>query len=949
MADAADAARIRGMKLPRDDWAQLLRLLDAALDLPPAARDAWIDALPAAQARLAPALRRLMAQRGAIETGDFLARGARLEPDAAAAADERFAAGQTVGPYRLLEPLGAGGMATVWRAERADAAHRRPVALKLPLLAGRPRAFAERFERERHILSALQHPNIAALLDAGVDGAQPWLALEAVEGRPITAHGAALPTAERLRLFVQVLRALQYAHAQLVIHRDLKPSNVLVDAHGSAKLLDFGIAKLLQPDGRSEETALTQWGGRALTPQYASPEQVAGRPLGTASDVYSAGVLLYELLTGRLPYRLQRDTAAALEEAILSAQVVAPSKAAADRPAARALAGDVDAIVLKALAHAPADRYASAGAFADDIEHHLARRPIAARAPSRWYLASRFVRRHAIGLGAAASVVVALAVGLAATAWQAERAEREARRAGKIKDFLVSVFSASDPRVLGDRVPGQITARELLDRSVARIEAEFASDPVTAIELLGITSEIYGHLQEPERYARLMARRLELGRGHYGEGHPIVVQARLVDVWSSIWHKEHAGARRQLEEIDALIGASRGARSLEAAEWWLARSSALETQVGLGDERLQALRRAYALFESIDPGHPSAAVALANIGNELMQREAHADAREHYLRAAAAFARARQGHAGDLALIELRLGLLGFELGDHAAAERAFAEAHRKVVQTDPQPSWAVVAGYAGFLHKRGERERALALFHEAVDKLPAAMSEAAREAPLQRTWGEALLAEGRARQALPVLQAAWQAAQQRPGTEADARRAALLLARAHAALGDAAAARPLFQRALDDFARRAPRSMAECAARAHWADFLFAQGDAAAAEAEFRRVLDIAGERLFEAVPRARLGLARLALARGDAGAASGLAELAHADTQRLQTGHDVRLHAEVWRTLARIALERGDGVGAARWAERALAASERHDGADAASVQEAHDLLARARRAGA
>ena len=297
------------MKLERDDWALLLRHLDTALDLPEAAREPWVDGL-ALPLHLHTALRQMLQDRHAIETGGFLSQGARA-----------WEAGATLGPWTLLRELGRGGMATVWLARRRDGAHAREVALKLPHPRWGSRVLAERFLRERAILSTLQHPHIAQVLDAGESAGQPWLVLEYVQGQPITAHAQAqgLDVAARLRLFLPVLRAVQHAHAQLVIHRDLKPANVLVSAAGEVKLLDFGVAKLLGDEGLGEDTALTRESGRALTPQYASPEQIAGRPLGVASDVYSLGVLLYELLTGRLPYEIKRASAAALEEAILAA------------------------------------------------------------------------------------------------------------------------------------------------------------------------------------------------------------------------------------------------------------------------------------------------------------------------------------------------------------------------------------------------------------------------------------------------------------------------------------------------------------------------------------------------------------------------------------------------------------------------------------------------------
>ncbi len=467
------------MKLEHHDWATVLRHLDDALDLPDAERPGWLEALVLEPPALKHALRKLLQDRGAIETADFLGAGAEASV---------WHAGHLLGPWRLLRELGQGGMASVWLAEKADGSHQRQVALKLPHRVIGSTVVAERFLRERAILSTLQHPHIAQVLDAGSAAGQPWLALEYVPGLPITAHAAqrGLDTRARLQLFLPVLQAVQHAHGQLVIHRDLKPANVLVAEDGTVKLLDFGVAKLLEAEGAgasaahaasAAETALTQRGGRAMTPQYASPEQVAGRPLGVASDVYALGVLLYELLTGRLPYTLKRDTAAALEEAILAAQVQRPSQAVNDRAdaaLARALRGDVDTIVMKALAVQPAQRYASAAALADDIERHLAHRPITARAASWRYRAGRLLQRHALAFGAGSAVAVALLAGAGVAAWQAERARTEARQSQAVQAFLTQVLSYNDPQQAQGR---ERTARELLALAAGQIDSRFSGQP----------------------------------------------------------------------------------------------------------------------------------------------------------------------------------------------------------------------------------------------------------------------------------------------------------------------------------------------------------------------------------------------------------------------------------------------------------------------------------------
>lgn len=488
--------------LRREDWAHLLPLLEQALDFDdPAGLRRWLQDLPEPGRRQVQAL---LDERAAIETSDFMQRPAALRvslpAEVRACRETAWCSGDRIGPWELIEHLGSGGMAVVWRARRADGQFERDVALKLPWPGLLP-ALGARLARERRILAQLQHPNIAQIIDAGQDtshhGAQPWLALELVQGRPITEHAQGLALRTRLRLFVDVLRAVAHAHAQLVVHRDLKPANVFVTDAGQVKLLDFGVAKLLQSaDEAAASTRLTQEAGRALTPQYASPEQIAGLPLSTRSDVYSLGVLLYELLTGRLPYVLRRGSAAELEEAVLTADIRRPSQALAmaQRAAeARALQGDIDTLVLKALARQPAERYASADAFADDIERHLAGQPIQAHPPSWHYRAAKLWARQRLALSAATLASAAVLAGLGWALAERSRAQAEARRAEAVQAFLATTLGAHDPEVARGRTP---SARELLDRGAVRIDTDFAATPDVRLRLHAQVATLYSRMGE---------------------------------------------------------------------------------------------------------------------------------------------------------------------------------------------------------------------------------------------------------------------------------------------------------------------------------------------------------------------------------------------------------------------------------------------------------------------
>jgi serine/threonine protein kinase len=418
-------------------------------------------------------------------------------------------AGDSVGAYRLVRLLAEGGMGSVWLAERSDGLVNRPIALKLPRGARWGPQFAARLAREREILAALNHPNIARLYDAGLtsDG-EPFLALEYVEGRRIDEYcrDGRLDPHTRLQLFLQVANAVAHAHAKLVVHRDLKPANILVTGAGQVRLLDFGIAKLLE-QGRAEETDLTRLSGRALTPGYASPEQIEGAPLGVASDVYSLGVLLYELLAEARPYRPERDSAAALEEAILRVDPPRPSAVARDPRCVRATRGDLDTIVLKALKKMPEERYATVNAFAEDLERYLQGRPVLAQPDRAWYRIRRFAGRNRLAVGAAAAVILAIAGGATGAFWQAVEAKRQRdvalqqqRRAAAYSDFM-SVLLQDAGR--GDQ---SLTPTELLDRGVSMLERQTTMDESVAAFMWYELSRSYMMFQLIDREIALLDR-----------------------------------------------------------------------------------------------------------------------------------------------------------------------------------------------------------------------------------------------------------------------------------------------------------------------------------------------------------------------------------------------------------------------------------------------------------
>jgi tetratricopeptide (TPR) repeat protein/tRNA A-37 threonylcarbamoyl transferase component Bud32 len=421
-------------------WQRSKEVFQAALTCAPELRGAFLDEACGGDGELRREVHRLLAAHDAA--GGFLSTSIGLDSDGAEEAGALEAVPQRIGPYRILDTIAHGGMGTVYRAVRDDDAFRKTVALKLVRGGRQSDYFQRRFRQERQILARFQHPNVATVLDGGTtEDGQPYLVMEYVDGQPITDFCAArgMGTRERLVLFRTVCGAVQYAHQNLVVHRDIKPANVLVDGHGAAKLLDFGIAKLLA-SGVEPELAPTATVLPMLTPEYASPEQVKGQPVTTASDVYSLGVLLYELLAGRRPYEVQADSLEAIVQAVCQTEPTAPSEAVTERsgtrpagtlPSASELRGDLDTIVLKALRKEPERRYRTAHELSEDLRRHLEGLPVTARADTIGYRAGKFVRRHRTAVAAAFLVSASLVVGIVTTTRQARLAQRrfdEARR-----------------------------------------------------------------------------------------------------------------------------------------------------------------------------------------------------------------------------------------------------------------------------------------------------------------------------------------------------------------------------------------------------------------------------------------------------------------------------------------------------------------------------------------
>lgn len=484
------------------DWARYSGLLDEALDLAPAARAAWLAALVARDAEAGTALTGLLQKAEVAQAA--LEQGTTASPafqqwvsDATHMGDGRTH-GQQFGPWLLLRPLGQGGMGEVWLAARKDGLYEGEAALKFIRSGLAAAQLADRFARERRVLARLHHPGIARLLDAGVAEGQPYLVLEYVPGAPLLDHAAAqkATVTQRVRLLLAAAQAVEYAHGQLVAHRDLKPSNILVTPDGVVKLLDFGIATLLDDDHIEDDHTLTKLTGRALTPGYAAPEQIAGEPAGAPADVFALGVLLHQLLSGQRPFAPGETSRAAIEHAVLhlAPQPLRTALAAystADRPADAALGLGLVPVLEKALQRQPQDRYASVAGLIDDLQRWLDHRPLAAAATPWTRRTALWLRRNRVLAAATAAVLIALVSGLSLALWQRQQALDEAARSAKLVDYFSEMLGSANPDTHSGEWPTVLT---LLERASKDVPTRFTEDPRAQHRLLASVVEVYTNL-----------------------------------------------------------------------------------------------------------------------------------------------------------------------------------------------------------------------------------------------------------------------------------------------------------------------------------------------------------------------------------------------------------------------------------------------------------------------
>ncbi|MDC8011964.1 serine/threonine-protein kinase [Tahibacter soli] len=716
-------------------FGELRTQFHALMELAPERRAERLAAIGEHDAGLRAALERLLANLHAPD----------LDPPQPSGSHDALPASRIIGAFRLVERIGRGGMGEVYLAERVDGGFEQRVALKLVRGGALSRDLARRFARERQLLARLAHPNIARLIDGGVTGdARPWLAMEYVDGRSIARYATdeALDLARRVALVRRVCAAVAFAHGHLVVHRDIKPANILVGADGEPKLLDFGIAKLVDDDVEATRTVLP-----ALTVRYAAPEQIAGDRTTTATDVYALGVLLFELAAGRSPYARAQAGDSDWTQAVIGEAPTRLSDALAPGPDRRRARGDLDRIVEKALAKAPGERYAGAAAFGDDLDDWLAGRALRSGIGGTRALTRQMLRRWRWPLALVGATVLALGVGAVVAIGQARRAQEQAAIAQANLDAMLGVLSAANPHKFAGREPN---ASEFLKTAAATLEAEYAQQPALIGNALG-----------------------EIGHGLINLGRARDAEPVLVAAVAAIERDPGASAARKLGTYKLLVFSQDYA---DAAPRALATARRIEALAGEPDadpsHALDALGSAAGVLSK--RGYFDEAAHLFARGDALAFRGLSAAARENYWRQRAWVAlRAADSTAASDAIAR-SLSAQGEDAADFTALRRA--EAHALAAE---------IALAAGDEKRAGE---SLALAAPALlDEYPAGHAQRAAFDVLRARYR---LQNGDAAGASELAQSAVAALGDADDAAKDRLQARCTIARSHAALGACDASR---------------------------------------------------------------------------------------------------------------------------------------------------------------
>ena len=691
------------------DWAVLQEIVNIAADLGGAERTEYLERACHGQPQLRARAESLLAAMD----GDTTVLGTAIGQAASLAMDRELpSAGAHIGPYRIERMVGRGGMGVVYEAVRDDDQYFKRVAIKVVATGLFSESLLVRFRNERQILANLDHPNIARLLDGGATSSGlPYVVMELVEGQPIDAYcdRHQLGLRQKLKLFLQVAAAVQHAHQKLVVHRDLKPGNIMVNAAGEPKLLDFGIAKLLDLD-REGGAFLTAGLGQLMTPEYASPEQIRDEPVTTATDVFQLGVVLYQLLTGHLPWIGKQDGAGGMEE-IWQRE---PRRPGVD--------ADLDRVLLKSLERDPSRRYHSAAEFAGDIERYLEGFPVEARPASWSYVAGRFIRRHRLASAAVAVFLTMLTAAIAEMAVLTRRAQVEAKTANQISDFLVDIFNSNDPRNgRGD----QITARELLDQGTRNIGSALKDSPEIRARLLDTVGGIYTRLGAYQEANRLIDESIAIRRK--------VLRREDIDLASALANKADnvanmgnlAEAERVYRESCEVVRKAAGTHTDDMAACFTNVSSVLFDEGKLQEAEAVNLQAVEMRKRILGVNAPDTLVTMNNLETVYVQEgkydQAEALAREVLARRQSF---ENEWHSdlgyswGNLAMVLSALA----RYGEAESAARKALEIRIKAFPPDhPQIQWGRTM-LAGVLNAEGKSAEAEALARAALGPLLASV-----------------------------------------------------------------------------------------------------------------------------------------------------------------------------------------------------------------------------------